>query len=194
MSQFEFILIIISIVAGFAISEMLAGIGRSLRKGVVYRHSGLHYLAVLVLLFLATRYIWTLWDYRSLQWVFWNFLLLLFPVFAIALAARVISVPANSVSVDLQDHYFANSGAFYSLLIVLNVSWAFSDFVNLAHLREVIASDNFLIVRFGAAAFGLVQFSWLAYTRRPSHHWVLLTGTVAYLLYASFQTLTTLPE
>ena len=194
MSQFEFILIIISIVAGFAISEMLAGIGRSLRKSVVYRHSGLHYLAVLLLLFLATRYIWTLWDYRSLQWVFWNFLLLLLPVFAIALAARVISVPANSFSVDLEDHYFANAGAFYSLLIVLNASWALSDFVNLTHLREVIASDSFILVRFGAAAVGLVQFSWLAYTRRPSHHWALLIMTVAYLLYASFHSLTTLSE
>ena len=194
MSQFEFILIIISIVAGFAISEMLAGIGRSLRKSVVYRHSGLQYLAVILLLFLATRYIWTLWDYRSLQWVFWNFLLLLFPVFAIALAARVISVPANSFSVDLEDHYFANAGTFYSLLIVLNASWALSDFVNLTHLREVIASDSFILVRFGAAAVGLMLFSWLAYTRRPSHHWALLTVTVAYLLYASFQSLTTLPE
>ena len=194
MSQFEFILIIISIVAGFAISEMLAGIGRCLRKSVVYRHSGLHYLAVLVLLFLATRYIWTLWDYRSLQWVFWNFLLLLFPVFAIALAARVISVPANSAFVDLEEHYFANTSAFYSLLIILNVSWAFSDFVNLAHLREVIASDGFILVRFAAAAVGLVQFSWLAYTKRPSHHWVLLSATVAYLLFASFRSLTTLPE
>lgn len=193
MSQFEFILIIISIVAGFAISELLAGIGRSLRKGVIYRHSGTYYLAVFVLLFLATRYIWTLWDYRSLQWIFGNFLLVLLPVFVIALAAHVISVPANSASIDLQEHYFASARVFYSLLIVINVSWALSDIANLAHLRKVVDSDSFIIIRFGAAAIGVVLFSWLAYTRRRSHHWVLLTGTLAYLLYASLQSLSTLP-
>ena len=193
MSQFEFILIAVTIVAGFAISEVLAGVGRSLRASDGSRYSGLFYLAALILLFLACRYIWTLWDYRSLQWAFSKFVLVLVPIFALALAAHVITVSASGDPVDLEEHYFSRARWFYILLIIFSISWALSDLANLSTLRSV-TSENFLLVRFASVPVGVAIWAWLAHTRRRSHHWVILTGNLAYLVYVSFRVLPVLPE
>jgi len=193
LSQFEFILVAVTIVTGFAISEVLAGVGRSLRASDGSRYSGLFYLAVLLLLFLACRYIWTLWDYRSLQWAFSKFVLVLVPIFALALAAHVITVGASGDPVDLEEHYFLRARWFYVLLIIFSVSWALSDLANLSTLRSVITED-FLIVRFGSVPVGVAAWAWLAHTRRRSHHWVILTSNLAYLVYLSFLVLPVLPE
>ena len=50
LSAFEFILILISIVAGFAVSEILAGWGRLIRERVSLRATGLYLAASFLLL------------------------------------------------------------------------------------------------------------------------------------------------
>ena len=73
LSQFEFVLVVVAIVAGFSISAILAGWGRHLLAPPEMRPSGLQYLASLVLLFQTIRYVWVLWDFRAMDWLFLSF-------------------------------------------------------------------------------------------------------------------------
>ena len=192
MSQFEFILIIISIVTGITISEMLVSISRGLLFGKLSLRTGPYYLATIFLLFLATRYVWVLWDFRLVQWDFWNFLLLLSPVLMLAIVAHVLAIPRVHSDIDIGDHYFSRASLFYILLIVQSLLWAWSDWVNLSHITEVSTVEGFTLIRFGAVGLGVVQFAWLAYTRRLSHHWVLLVTTLFYIFYRTFQSVPSL--
>ena len=193
MSQFEFILIIISIVAGFAISEMLASVSRSFSASGISTRTAVYYLAMLLLLFLTTRYVWLLWDFRSLQWAFWNFMLILSPVLTIAIAAHVLAVPRDCTSLDLEDYYFEKAGLFYILLAVQGLLWVLVDLANLSQITDVSTVKHFIPDRFGSGLAGAAGFIWLAYSKRLSHHWVLLTLPLFYLVYASFRSLPTLP-
>jgi len=62
LSDFEFVLVTIAIVAGFAISEILAGWSQPLLARSDAGYSSLRFLASLFLLFLTLRYIWALWG------------------------------------------------------------------------------------------------------------------------------------
>ena len=57
MSAFEFVLILVSILTGFAISEILVGWGRLIRARVPMRHSALYCCGSLVLFALIVRYV-----------------------------------------------------------------------------------------------------------------------------------------
>jgi hypothetical protein len=68
LSPFEFILILIAIVAGFAISEILRAWGVLIRERVPFRSAALYCYATLFLLTIILRYTWLLWDLRSMEW------------------------------------------------------------------------------------------------------------------------------
>ena len=174
---------------------MLASVSRSLSACGISFRTAVYYLAMLLLLFMTTRYVWLLWDFRALQWGFWNFMLILSPVLTIAIAAHVLAVPRDCTSLDLEDYYFDKAGLFYILIAVQTVLWALADLANLSHITDVSEVKHFIPDRFGAAGVaGTIGYIWLAYSKRLSHHWVLLTLPLLYLVYASLRSLPTLPE
>ena len=61
MDSFEFVQIPISIVLGFAISEILAGWGHQLRRRNEQNYSTLQIVACAYVLMWAFRYLWVQW-------------------------------------------------------------------------------------------------------------------------------------
>ena len=193
MSEFEFVLIAIAIVSGFAISEILAGWGRGLsaRGGAPY--SGLQFFASLTLLFQILRYVWTLWNFRSVEWQFWSFMAVLIPMLVLALAAHVISLPPSSPEVDPEEVYFARARSFFlllSLLPLILVGYRALSSANPLLSPMPAASPTTIAIR----AVSVPAFLWLAYTRRRSHHWIVLGLIFASLLYFSLQYTITLQQ
>ena len=191
MSEFEFVLVTIAIVAGFAISEILAGWSRPLLARGDAGYSRLRFLASLFLLFLTLRYIWMLWGVRSGEWHFVYFLLVLVPMLLIALAAYVISMPAEAPELDSTEIYFARARPFFLLLVGVMISWTLYDWANLTVIQKAFAAEaNWTVL--ASRGVGVPAFLWLAFTKRRRHHWVVLVGAIGSLVYLSLQSLAAL--
>jgi len=191
LSEFEFVLVTIAIVAGFAISEVLAGWSRPLLARGNAGYSSLRFLASLFLLFLTLRYIWALWGVRSSNWHFVHFVLVLAPMLLIALAACVISMPAEASELDSTEIYFARARPFFLLLVGVMISWTLYEWANLAVIQKTYAAEvNWTVL--ASRVVGVPAFLWLAFTKRRRHHWVVLAGAVGFLVYLSLQSLAAL--
>jgi len=191
LSEFEFVLVTIAIVAGFAISEILAGWSRPLLTRGDAGYSSLRFFASLFLLFLTLRYIWTLWGVRSSEWQFVHFVLVLTPMLLMALAACVISMPAEAPELDSTEIYFARARPFFLLLVGVMISWTLYEWANLAVIQKAYAAEVNRTV-LASRGVGALVFLWLAFTKRRRHHWVVLTVAIGFLVYLSLQSLATL--
>lgn len=191
MSEFEFVLVTIAIVAGFAISEILAGWSRPMLARGDAGYSGLRFFASLFLLFLTLRYIWALWSIRSSEWHFVHFALVLAPMLLIALAAYVISMPAEASERDSTETYFVRARPFFLLLVGVMITWTLYEWANLAVIQKAYASEvNWTVL--ATRVVGVPAFLWLAFTKRPGHHWAVLAVAIGSLVYVSLQSLAAL--
>ena len=191
LSEFEFVLVTIAIVAGFAISEILAGWSRPMVARGNAGYSSLRFFASLFLLFLTLRYIWMLWGVRSSEWHFVHFVLVLAPMLLIALAAYVISMPEEAPELDSTEIYFARARPFFLLLVGVMISWTLYDWANLAVIQKAFAEEaNWTVL--ASRGVGVPAFLWLAFTKRRSHHWVVLAVAIGSLVYLSLQSLAAL--
>ncbi len=191
LSEFEFVLVTIAIVAGFAISEILAGWSRPMVARGNAGYSSLRFFASLFLLFLTLRYIWMLWGVRSSEWHFVHFVLVLAPMLLIALAAYVISMPEEAPELDSTEIYFARAKPFFLLLVGVMISWTLYDWANLAVIQKAFAEEaNWTVL--ASRGVGVPAFLWLAFTKRRSHHWVVLAVAIGSLVYLSLQSLAAL--
>ena len=154
-------------------------------------YSSLRFLASLFLLFLTLRYIWTLWGVRSSDWHFVHFVLVLAPMLLIALAAYVISTPAEDLEFDSTEVYFARARPFFLLVVGVMVSWTLYDWANFAVIQKAFpAEENWSV--YASRSVGVPAFLWLAFTKRRGHHWLVLVGAIGALVYLSLQSLTAL--
>jgi hypothetical protein len=191
LSEFEFVLVTIAIVAGFAISEILAGWSRPMLARGNTGYSSLRFAASLFLLFLTLRYIWALWGVRSSEWHFLLFVLALTPMLLIALAAYVISMPAETPEFDSTEIYFARARPFFLLLVGVMISWSFYEWANLAVVQKAYSAEvNWTVLASRIA--GVPIFLWLGFTKQRRHHWVLLAVAIGSLVYLSLQSLAAL--
>ena len=182
MSAFEFILILIAIVAGFAISEILAAWGRLVRARVSLRHAALYLASTAFLLALIVRYIWVLWIFNQEEWNFAAFLLAFAPIVVLALAAYVISVPRVSAP-DVLGHYFNEARPFYYLLVLFLVLWTVSDLFNVP--RYTVASLLPPGIGLALRSLAATGFLALAHAKKPVVHGVLLSLLFAVLAVVS---------
>jgi hypothetical protein len=191
LSEFEFVLVTIAIVAGFAISEILAGWSRPMLARGSSGYSSLQFFASLFLLFLTLRYIWALWTVRLSEWHFLLFVLVLAPMLLIALAAYVISMPAETPEFDSTEIYFARARPFFLLLAGVMISWTLYEWANLAVIQKAYAAEvNWTVL--ASRIVGVPAFLWLAFTKQRRHHWVVLAGAIGSLVYLSLQSLAAL--
>lgn len=176
MSAFEFVLILVAIVAGFAISEILATWGRLIRARVPVRQSALFCMASLLLLSLIVRYVWLLWLLRDVEWHFVEFVLRFSPMLVLALAAYVIALPRETVS-EISEHYFEQARPYFILLALFIVLWSVADLTSVSgqHDESLLAPVQVIAWRMVAAGSMLV----LAHTISPALHWLLLAAFAA---------------
>jgi hypothetical protein len=189
LSSFEFILVLISIVAGFAVSEILAGWGRLIRERVSPRATGLYLAASLMLLTLIVRYVWLLWGLREMNWQFLGFVLAFSPILVLALAAYVTS-PARTLHFDPETHYFDQARPLYYLEALFFILWSLGDSGRLAYYEAVGFFDADTSVFAGSLAGRLVvvgMLVWLAHTRRRFVHWVVIVFLLIAIAFVSFR-------
>lgn len=154
-------------------------------------YSRLRFLASLFLLFLTLRYIWALWGVRSSEWNFLLFTLVLAPVLLIALAAYVISMPAENPELDSTEIYFVRARPFFLLLAGVMISCTLYEWANLTVVQKAYAAEVNRAV-LATRIVGVPAFLWLAFTKQRRHHWVVLAGAIGSLVYLSLQSLAAL--
>ncbi len=130
MSQFEFVLVFISIVVAFAVSDILANWGEQIRVRQRVRHYALHTAWSALLLFVMMQVWWSLWDLNEQDgWTFPQYLALVFPFLTLALMAYILTPNLDDPDEDIKKHYFETSGWFFSLGAIYLSAWAFYSYV-----------------------------------------------------------------
>lgn len=180
LSPFEFILILIAIVAGFAISEILRAWGVLIRDRVRFRSAALYCYASLLLLVLILRYTWVLWDLRAMEWQFFSFVLAFAPMLVLGLAAFVISI-ARGPTPNIAEHYFVQARPLYILLVVFLSFWSLADLLTMEHGDGGDGLPYAIPVRSALTVLALG----LAFTKKEALHWMLLTVWFAFTIGAS---------
>jgi hypothetical protein len=190
MSSFEFVLVSIAIVLGFGISEILGGWGRQIRHRHDVPSYPLQVVASAWLLSLSLRYLWTLWTLHAAEWTYAGYLLVAVPALLLALAAHLIRVEPESLRRTPREQYFESARPFYGLMAIFPLFGMANALYHAADLqaRYGTSTGPFRLVWPVTVAACL----WLAYSRRPSHHWVglALLWASTFLLY--FQVLPSL--
>jgi hypothetical protein len=185
MSEFEFVLILVSVVAGFAISEILSGWGLVIRERVSIYEIGVHIIASLWLLLMIIRCVWVLWLFREADWSFIEFCLALAPVLVLALAAYVTN-PARDQSFTPATHYLKHARPFCYLGAVFLILW------NFGTLRTLILANGFTSPGSVSAIIIAIGLVGLAHVRKPVIHGVAFTALVAGVFYISSIAVTSL--
>lgn len=130
MSQFEFVLVFISIVIAFAVSDILASWGEQIRLRRQIRHYALHTAWSALLLFVMMQVWWSLWDLNTLsEWTFPEYMALVFPFLTLALMAYILTPNFDEPDNDIRRHYSDISRWFFSLGALYLAAWAFYSYV-----------------------------------------------------------------
>ena len=178
MSAFEFILILVSVVAGFAISEILSGWGLVIRERVSIYEIGVHIIASLWLLLMIIRCVWVLWLFRETDWSFIDFGLAFAPILVLALAAFVTN-PARDQSFEPATHYLKQARPFCYLGAIFLLLW------NFGTLRTLILENGPTSTASMTAIIIAIGLVGLAHVRKPVIHGVAFTVLIAGVIYVS---------
>lgn len=134
MTPFEYLAVLISIVLGFGVTELLAGVRRLVHARERVRF---HWLPVVWtgLVFVAlVQWWWSAFGLRHrMEWNFFSFLLiLLVPVLYYLAAALVLPVEEREGGFDLGAHYFGIHRLFFGTVAAATL---------LEAVRSVVAGD-----------------------------------------------------
>ena len=177
MSQFEFVLVFISIVMAFAVSDILASWGEQIRLRHHIRLYPLHTAWSVLLLFVMMQVWWSLWDLNERPgWTFSEYLALIIPFFTLALMAYILTPNLDDTDSNIKSHYFEISPWFFGLGAFYLGAWAFNSFVMLGNSIGEPGS----LYRF----VGLALMAALAGWRNERFHTVLVL--VSYVLMAAW--------
>jgi len=118
MGLFEFLMILISVVIGLAISEILTGVASLLRVRHTIRFHWLHvFFQVGVFLALLQQW-WESWDLVGIESISYGAILLLVsqPVILFLIAHLLYPRPADGT--DLESYYYEQAPVLWSLVIL----------------------------------------------------------------------------
>lgn len=181
VSAFEFILILISVVAAFAVSEVLSGWGFIIRTRVSPVAMGVHLIASFWLLAMIVRYVWVLWGFREINWEFIGFVVALTPILVLALAAYVTN-PERTAKFNPRTHYIDHARPFCYLVALYLVLWAIGDAQLLASIVEAEPFVPRLIAMKLIIAAVCVA---LAHVRKPMLHGAFFAAILTVVIYMS---------
>lgn len=131
MTQFEFVLVFVSILVAFAVSDILESWGEQIRLRRQIQHNALHTAWSALLLFVMMQAWWSLWALNEqIGWTFLQYLALGFPFLTLALMAYILTPNLNDPDEgDIKSHYFDVSRWFFSLGAVYLAAWALFSYV-----------------------------------------------------------------
>jgi hypothetical protein len=169
MSQFEYVTVLVSIVIGFALSEILSIWGGLIRNRERLRPYWL-YVGWTILTFLGLVQIWWgIWQLREVEFAsFGRLVLLLSSPLTISLAVFVLHPPlARTGPIDLRDHYFSSCHWFFPLLALTLIELTAND---------ALAGQPILHIENVIRGVGVIAAVALAGIRRETFHTLAFIG------------------
>jgi hypothetical protein len=126
MGLFEFLMILISVVIGLALSEILIGVASLLRVRETIRIHWIHILFQFGVFFALLQQWWESWDLVDVNIVnFGSVLAMLFPSVMLFLIAHLL-YPRPAVDADLKEYYYRQAPVLWSLVILGTIVGTFS--------------------------------------------------------------------
>ena len=117
MPLFEFLMILISVVIGLALSEVLTGAASLLRVRDTVRFYWIHVVFQFGIFFSLLQQWWESWDIVNIDEIdLWSAILLLFPSIVLFLIAHLL-FPRRAEHVDLESYYFKQAPILWGLVI-----------------------------------------------------------------------------
>lgn len=124
MTQFEFVLVFISIVVAFGVSDILSSWGEQVRLRHQIRHYALHTAWSGLLLIVMMQVWWSLWALRDrMEWTFVEYMVLMLPFLTLALIAYLLTPKFEDEGKDIERYYFDNSRWIFSLGAFYIAAW-----------------------------------------------------------------------
>jgi len=118
MTQFEFIVIVISVVLGLSIARLVSGIGDSIRAIKSGNFYWIHGVWIINILILVAGFWWGMfgWSLKE-DWNFFNFLLILLFTINLYLLSDFL-IPKKTISeVNIKAYFSENRKILYALLL-----------------------------------------------------------------------------
>lgn len=134
MSQFEFLLVFVSLIVAFAVSDILMSWGEEIRLRRIIRHYPLHTAWSLLVLLSLVQVWWSLWDYNEHpEWVFAEYVVLVLPFLTLSLMAYVLTPKFGdrALDLDVKAHYFGNARWVFTLGSLYVMLWMLYAYVML---------------------------------------------------------------
>jgi len=126
MGLFEFLMILISVVVGLALSEVLTGVAGLLRVRETVRFHWIHILFQIGVFFALLQQWWESWDLVDVGTVsFGSVLALLFPSVMLFLIAHLL-YPRPATDANLEDYYYKQAPILWGLVVLGTVVGTFS--------------------------------------------------------------------
>ena len=126
MGLFEFLMILISVVVGLALSELLTGMASLLRVRETIRFHWIHILFQVGVFFALLQQWWESWDLVDVGSVSFGLVLaLLFPSVMLFLIAHLL-YPRPATDANLEDYYYRQAPILWGLAFLGTVVGTFS--------------------------------------------------------------------
>lgn len=115
MTQFQFVLVLLSIIIGLGVTDLLTNISRQIKLGKKVKFSWLQSGLVLFIFVALLQQWWESWSLQSVDhWNFGTMLLMLAGPVGLYIASHML-FPQRIEDSDLEEHYFDNAKAFWLL-------------------------------------------------------------------------------
>ena len=126
MNNFEFIMILKSIIIGLGIAVLLQTISKMLRgvagKGI------LHIFWIIATINQIIQHFWASWRTIHPDWTYLEYLLAIFPAIILYLVSTLLTIPKNH-NENLDAHFIEQRVPFFSLMMTLIVLFTIDDYV-----------------------------------------------------------------
>lgn len=178
MSQFEFSIVIVSIVIAIAISEVLATWGRMIRYRKRIRPYWVHIGWMALMLLLAIQFWWSLWELREWPpWSFFDYVMFLVPFFTLVVLTFLLCPDmAAEGHAELESYFYENAPWFFALTALF--------LVELVVINTTLRGDAWWSRENGIRVAAIVAVLPLAKTQRRGVHTAALVA--CFSLFAAF--------
>ena len=122
MNNFEFIMVLASIIIGLGIAELLQTTSKML-KGIAEK--GILHISTLNQL---VQYFWSSWRNIQSDWTYIELLLVILPTIILYLVSTLLSISKNQND-NLDAHFIEKRVPFFSLMMILVVLFTINDYV-----------------------------------------------------------------
>ena len=184
MSQFEFVLVFISLVVAFGVSDILSSWGEQVRLRRQIRHYALHTAWSVLLLIAMMQVWWSLWILRDrMEWTFVEYMVLMLPYLTLALMAYIMTPKFDDEEKDIKRYYFDNSRWIFALGAFYLAAWMTFSYAVLGNPIDEPGS----LYRFTGLLLMLALSAW------KNERFHVAAVVLAYLLMVAWLAVTVLP-